>query len=64
MSGQTTALAGYRNSPAEIAGMRGLTDIVPKNLSTVLDIGTRDTHFSAIDPSEFTLASSLQSRTK
>lgn len=38
----------YRNSPAEIARTRDLLDIVPKNLSTVLDVGARDGHFSRL----------------
>jgi SAM-dependent methyltransferase len=43
---QRAALARYRNSPAEIARSRDLMAIVPKNLSTVLDVGARDGHFS------------------
>ncbi len=38
----------YRNSQAEIARTRDLLEIVPKNLSTVLDIGARDGHFSRL----------------
>jgi hypothetical protein len=48
MTGRTAALASYRNSPAEITRTRDLMAIVPKNLSTVLDIGARDGHFSRL----------------
>ncbi len=59
MSAQTTALAGYRNSPAEIARTRDLLDIVPKNLTTVLDIGTRDGHFSQLLTAHFESVTAL-----
>ena len=48
MSEKTTALAVYRNSSEEIARTRDLLDIVPKNFSTVLDVGARDGHFSRL----------------
>jgi SAM-dependent methyltransferase len=48
MSGHPTALAGYRKSPDEIARTANLMAIVPKSLSTVLDIGARDGHFSQL----------------
>lgn len=38
----------YRNSPAEIARTKDLLAIVPKNLSTILDVGARDGHFSQL----------------
>jgi SAM-dependent methyltransferase len=37
-----------RNRPAEIARTKDLLDIVPKNFSTVLDVGTRVGHFSRL----------------
>jgi 2-polyprenyl-3-methyl-5-hydroxy-6-metoxy-1,4-benzoquinol methylase len=59
MSGNTTALAGYRNSPAEIARTQDLLSIVPKNLSTVLDIGARDGHFSQLLTKHFESVTAL-----
>jgi SAM-dependent methyltransferase len=59
MSGHTTALAGYRSSPAEIARTRDLLAIVPKNLSTVLDIGARDGHFSQLLTEHFESVTAL-----
>src|SRR6266513_3954406 len=59
MSGQATALAGYRNSPDEIARARDLMSIVPKNLSTVLDIGARDGHFSRLLTEHFESVTAL-----
>src|ERR1700681_778186 len=59
MPGHTTVLAGYRNSPAEIARARDLMDIVPKNLSTVLDIGARDGHFSHLLTEHFESVTAL-----
>jgi SAM-dependent methyltransferase len=59
MSKQTTALAGYRNSPAEIARTRDLLAIVPKSLSTVLDIGARDGHFSQLLTEHFESVTAL-----
>jgi SAM-dependent methyltransferase len=53
MSESTTTLTRYRNSPAEIARTQDLMDIVPKNLSTVLDIGARDGHFSQLLTNHF-----------
>jgi SAM-dependent methyltransferase len=41
-------IEAYRNSPAEIARTKDLLEIVPKNFPTVLDIGTRDGHFSRL----------------
>lgn len=43
-----TNVEEYRKSPSEIARTRDLLEIVPKNLSTVLDVGTRDGHFSRL----------------
>lgn len=59
MSGRTIALAGYRNSPAEITRTRDLMDIVPKNLSNVLDIGARDGHFSRLLTAHFESVTAL-----
>jgi SAM-dependent methyltransferase len=59
MFGQTTALASYRNSPAEIARTRDLLAIVPKNVSTVLDIGSRDGHFSQLLTQHFESVTAL-----
>jgi len=59
MSGDTTALAIYRNSPAEIARTRDLLAIVPKNLSTVLDIGARDGYFSQLLTKHFESVTAL-----
>jgi SAM-dependent methyltransferase len=43
-----TNVEEYRKSSSEIARTRDLLEIVPKNLSTVLDVGTRDGHFSRL----------------
>jgi SAM-dependent methyltransferase len=59
MSGQTIALSHYRNSLAEIARTRDLMAIVPKNLSTVLDIGARDGHFSQLLTQHFKSVTAL-----
>jgi SAM-dependent methyltransferase len=59
MSGHATALTAYRNSPAEIARTRDLLAIVPKNLSTVLDIGARDGHFSQLLTEHFKSVTAL-----
>jgi SAM-dependent methyltransferase len=59
MPGQTTAIAGYRNSPDEIARTLDLMAIVPKNLSTVLDIGARDGHFSRLLTEHFESVTAL-----
>jgi len=59
MSGHTNALAGYRNSPAETARTRDLLSIVPKNLSTVLDVGARDGHFSQLLTEHFERVTAL-----
>src|SRR5258708_28421216 len=59
MSGQATALARYRNNPDEIARTRDLMDIVPKNLSTVLDIGAWDGHFSRLLTEHFESVTAL-----
>jgi SAM-dependent methyltransferase len=59
MSGQSTSRADYRNSPDEIARTRDLMDIVPKNLSTVLDIGARDGHFSHLLTKHFESVTAL-----
>jgi SAM-dependent methyltransferase len=58
-SGQTNALTGYRNSPAEIARTRDLMAIVPKNLSTVLDIGVQNGHFSQLSRGHFESVTAL-----
>jgi SAM-dependent methyltransferase len=52
-------LAGYRKSPAEIERTRDLMDIVPKNLSTVLDVGARDGHFSQLLAQHFESVTAL-----
>jgi SAM-dependent methyltransferase len=59
MSGHTTVLTDYRNSPAEIARTRDLLDILPKNLSSVLDIGARDGHFSQLLTEHFESVTAL-----
>ena len=48
MATQKITLETYRTNPAEIERTRDLLEIVPKNLSTVLDIGARDGHFSKL----------------
>jgi SAM-dependent methyltransferase len=52
-------LADYRNSPAEIARTRDLLAIVPKNLSSVLDVGARDGHFSRLLTDHFESVTAL-----
>jgi len=59
MSTNLAALAAYRNSPAEVARTRDLMAIVPKNLSTVLDIGARDGHFSRLLTEHFEYVTAL-----
>jgi SAM-dependent methyltransferase len=59
MAGHTTALSNYRNSTAEIARTRDLLGIVPKNLSSVLDIGARDGHFSRLLAEHFESVTAL-----
>jgi SAM-dependent methyltransferase len=38
----------YRNSPTEKARTKDLLDLIPRNLSSVLDVGARDGHFSRL----------------
>jgi SAM-dependent methyltransferase len=59
MSGHSKKLAAYRNSSAEIARTRDLLDIVPKNLSSVLDVGARDGHFSQLLTEHFESVTAL-----
>jgi len=59
MSGHPNELAAYRNSPAEIARTRDLLAIVPKNLSSVLDVGARDGHFSRLLTEHFESVTAL-----
>jgi SAM-dependent methyltransferase len=59
MSIHAHKLAGYRNSPAEIARTRDLLAMVPKNLSTVLDVGARDGHFSRLLTEHFESVTAL-----
>ena len=59
MSGHRNELAAYRNSPAEIARTRDLLAIVPKNLSSVLDVGARDGHFSRLLTEHFESVTAL-----
>jgi SAM-dependent methyltransferase len=49
----------YRNSPPEVARTRDLLDIIPKNLSTVLDVGARDGHFSQLLTQHFESVTAL-----
>lgn len=62
MQARSTALAGNRNSPTEIARTRDLLDIVPKHLCTVLDIGARDGHFSRLLTEHFDSVTALDLR--
>jgi SAM-dependent methyltransferase len=59
MPGNTIALSAYRNGAAEVARTRDLMAIVPKNLSTVLDIGARDGHFSQLLTEHFESVTAL-----
>jgi ubiquinone/menaquinone biosynthesis C-methylase UbiE len=59
MAGQRAAVARYRNSVAEIARSMDLMGIVPKNLSTVLDVGARDGHFSRLLTEHFESVTAL-----
>jgi len=59
LSAQPNELACYRNSPAEIARTQDLLAIVPKNLSSVLDVGARDGHFSRFLTEYFTSVTAL-----
>lgn len=59
MSGDTNLLAAYRKSSAEIARTRDLLAMIPKNLSTVLDIGARDGHFSKLLTDHFESVTAL-----
>lgn len=56
---RTKKFTGYRNSPGEIARTRDLVAIVPKNLSTVLDVGARDGHFSKLLAEHFEIVTAL-----
>jgi SAM-dependent methyltransferase len=59
ISGHPNELAAYRNNPAEIVRTQDLLAIVPKNLSSVLDVGARDGHFSRLLTEHFESVTAL-----
>jgi hypothetical protein len=62
----TTALAGYRNNPNEIARTRDLMDFVTRNLSAVLGIGVCYPHLrrTVCSTTAFTRSGSRSALTK